>query len=233
MNSDLRPSTTLRRAALGDRLRLERAQERLRGQQESLRDELKRLDRELSALDERIGTIDALLGMASEPGPATAGRQAAPAGRSAPLRGAEIRRLAARRFFLAHGPGRSLHYRRWFDLVIADGSEIAGRDPLASLLTNLNRSPVVVRGDSPGSYAIDARAPDRLRRELAERQAELRDLSRVMADELSPSPQLRDHHGRLVSGVGRLEVLLAEAEEVLRPPELGSVPPAVARPSIT
>ncbi|HEY5198924.1 MAG TPA: hypothetical protein VIJ51_18035 [Solirubrobacteraceae bacterium] len=219
MNTELVPSTTLRRAALGDRLRLERAQERLRGQQETLREELKRVDHELSALGERIGTIDALLGTSSEIGAAEGGGGPTSVGRPAPLRGAEIRKHAARRFFLAHGSGRGLHYRRWFELLVADGSEIAGRDPLASLLTNLNRSPVVVRGDQPGTYAIDAQAPDRLRAELGERQAELRDLSRVMASEISPPRQLREHQARLAAGIGRLEGLLAEAEDVLRPEE--------------
>jgi hypothetical protein len=224
MNSDLRPSTTLRRAALADRSRLERAQERLRGQQETLREELKRLDGELVALDDRISTIDSLLGDVHEAAsvPAAAGGPSA-VGRPAPLRGAEIRKHAARRFFLTHGSGPSLHYRRWFDLLVADGSEIAGRDPLASLLTNLNRSPVVVRGDEPGTYAIDPRAPERLRAELGERQAELRDLSRVMGREISPSQRLREHQRDLLSAIGRLEALVSEAEDVLRPPEGGLV----------
>lgn len=217
MHADLAPSTTLRRAALGDRTRLERAQERLRAQQESLREELKRIDRELAALDRRIGTIDAVLGAPSPAGSAVGGGWAVSEQPRPPLRGAEIRKQAARRFFLAHGAGRGLHYRRWFDLLVADGTEIAGRDPLASLLTNLNRSPVVVRGDQPGTYAIDPHAPERLRVELGEREAELRDVSRVMAHEVSPSPRLREHHARLASGISRLEGLLAEAEDVLRP----------------
>jgi hypothetical protein len=112
-----------------------------------------------------------------------------------------------------------MHYRRWFDLLAADGTEIAGRDPLASLLTNLNRSPVVVRGDAPGTYAIDGQAALRTRAELAERHAELRDISSLLAREVNPGPQLRAHQTRLLRECARLERLAVEAEDVLRPPE--------------
>jgi len=214
MTAELAPSSTLRRAAQRERERLERARSRIHAKRETLREELARLDTELDALKNR----ERLLGeLVDEPQSAQcrAGDSDAPiASPSTVLKGAAIRERAAQRYYLTHGAGKALHYRHWFELLIAEGAEIAGKDPVATFLTNLNRSPVVMRGPEPATYAIDAEAPARLRAELAERQAELRDLTEVIARQVTPTKDLRDHRARLTSDIRRLEGSIGEAERV-------------------
>src|SRR3954447_20378222 len=40
-------------------------------------------------------------------------------------------------------PGQVIHYKEWFALLQAAGFRIAGKDPLASFLSNIGRSPGV------------------------------------------------------------------------------------------
>lgn len=214
MTPELAPSSTLRRAAQRERERLERARMRIRAKRETLREELSRLDSELDALKDRERLLVELV---DEPPPETPASGEVVAARGEVLKGAAIRERAARRYYLTHGAGKALHYRHWFELLVAEGVEIAGKDPMATFLTNLSRSPVVVRGSEPASYAIDAEAPERLRAELAERQAELRDLAEVIARQVTPTEDLRDHRARLTSDIRRLEGHIAEAERVLTP----------------
>lgn len=219
MTPELAPSATLRRAAERERARLERARRKLTAKRESLHEELARLDAELDKLGDRERLLGELV--PDTPTADTASRDETTASGSAGgrvLKGAAIRERAARAYYLAHGPDKALHYRRWFELLIAEGVEIAGKDPIATFLTNLGRSPVVVRGDEPGSYAIDPTAPDRLRGKLAELQAELRDLTDVIARQVTPTDQLRDHRAQLTSQIRQLEGHIAEAQRVLAPP---------------
>lgn len=215
---ELAPSTTLRRAAQRERERLERARTRINAKRETLQEELARLDSELNALGDR----ERLLGeLVDEPAGAesAAGDEVSAGPRREVLKGAAIRERAARRYFLTHGADKALHYRHWFELLIGEGVEIAGKDPMATFLTNLNRSPVVVRGSEPATYAIDVEAPERLRAELAEQQAELRDLTEVIARAVTPTEELSDHRAQLTSDIRRLEGLIVEAERVLHTSE--------------
>jgi hypothetical protein len=74
--------------------------------------------------------------------------------------------------------GAAIHYRDWFELVQEDGVEIVGKDPLATFLTQITRSPVVVRVDEEqGVYALDPhgayeRARDRFRELVSDGSAE-------------------------------------------------------------
>lgn len=135
------------------------------------------------------------------------------------LKGAEIREAAARTVFLSHGAGKSFHYREWLSLLLEDGYEIVGQDPAATLLTNLNRSPVVRRAGQPGEYEVDPDALDRLQTSLAEIEAELRDITEVLADPRRDELKLREHRAQLASEARRLESLIAEGERVLAAPE--------------
>lgn len=226
MTPELAPSSTLRRAAQRERERLERARSRIRAKRETLREELSRLDSELDALQDRERLLVELV---DEPRAEAPDAGEVSAARGEVLKGAAIRERAARRYFLTHGAGKALHYRHWFELLVAEGVEIAGKDPMATFLTNLNRSPVVARGSEPASYAIDAEAPDRLRAELAERQAELRDLAEVITRQVTPTEDLREHRAQLTSDIRRLEGHIGEAERVLAPQNEGG---ASARDSL-
>lgn len=214
MTPELSPSTGLRRAAQREQERLERARTRINAKRETLREELARLDSELDALGDRERLLGELVDEPAGSETDSGGEVAAGRGHEV-LKGAAIRERAARRYFLTHGAGKALHYRHWFELLIGEGVEIAGKTPLRTFHTNLNRSPVVVRGTEPATYAIDADAPRRLRTELAERQAELRDLTEVIAREVTPSQELRDHRAELTSRINQLEGFIAEADRVL------------------
>jgi hypothetical protein len=90
------------------------------------------------------------------------------------LRGPAIREIAVE--VLTAQPTRidALYYRRWYELVCADGYAIAGKDPLAVFLTQLTRSPLVRRGTQPGIYELDRQAPLRIRHRLEKLHGELR-----------------------------------------------------------
>jgi hypothetical protein len=208
----LTPSTALVRAASREVERLRRAEEKLIRQREDLQRSLEAVQDQLDNLGlqrdrlSQIGIEDPTnsRGLGSEP---SRGK----------LRGAEIRERAARAFFLVHGEGKALHYRRWFELLAQEGAQVGGKDPLATFLTNLNRSPVVTRGPEPGTYAIDAGARDRLRMQLDEKRAELSDVSDVLGRPDQSSIGLNQHRDELISDVRRLEGLISEADRVLAP----------------
>lgn len=197
-----------------ERARLERARQRIERRRETLREELARLAGELDALADRARLLAELVDDPSDSS-AASDTSSSNGHRRPTLKGAAIRERAARRFFVTHGSGKAMHYRRWFELLLEEGVEVGGKDPMATFLTNLNRSPVVVRGSEPGTYAIDLDAPSRLHKDLSERQAELRDLSEVIARQVTPAEELRAHRTALNSDIRRLQGLISEAARVL------------------
>lgn len=206
MTPELVPSKTLQRAARSEQQRLARAILRNEGRQRELRAELDALLDEERKLKERDQLLQSVAGPSSPQGePPLDGV----------LRGAQIREEAARVFFRRHGAGEARHYRHWFDLLVERGIEISGRDPVATLLTNLNRSPVVVRGSDPGTYAIDDGAPARLAEKLNELHAEFADLARVIEQSDTPEGALLERRTELLSEIRRVERHLAEAARVL------------------
>jgi len=214
--ADSAPSSALRRVAEQEQTRIARVRTRLQTRQRSLGEELQQLEDQLAELDDRERLLDQLLGP-SDPAPAVSDSASASTSASPPLKGAKLRERAARLLFLTYGARVPVHYKDWFAMVAGE-AEISGRDPLASFLTNAARSPVLSRGEAPGTYYIDPDALGRLRAELAERQAELRDLTEVTAREVSPSESLRAHRTQLLASIRHLETQVTEAEHVLEPP---------------
>jgi hypothetical protein len=93
------------------------------------------------------------------------------------------------------GPGFPIHYRDWYDLLVRAGHRVQGRDPLATFLAQVARSPVI-RSAAPnrGVYILDIDgAVERATAEL--REAELR-LVRAQA-ELSATRTGRRRDARL------------------------------------
>ena len=193
----------------------------------TLRQELDRIEASLGEIDDR----DALLArLAPQDAGAAAGDAAhdippvsaiAPAGEV--LRGPAIRKAAVR--VLLDHPERpeAMHYRRWYELLTAAGFAVAGKDPLAVFLTQLNRSPVVTRGTQTGVYAIDLQAPRRLRDRLAGLQGELRSLA-ATPDATADLAAIRERRSEITAVMGRLERALEEAEALLAPgPDLQHV----------
>ena len=131
------------------------------------------------------------------------------------LRGPAIR-AAAVKVLLAH-PRRpeALHYRHWFVLLEQAGYAVAGKDPLAVFLTQLSRSPLVRRGTQGGVYELDLQAPARLRHQLEDLQAQLRDLAAPASSSATDLSALRSRRTALNLEIGKVEKALEEAEETL------------------
>jgi hypothetical protein len=210
---DLGPSTALRRAAVSERQRIERVRGRLEAREQRLLQQLDEVRAELAAVDERSRLLAEVLGPIASVPAAQTHETGAAAGTV--LRGKELRERAAQILFDRHGADSDVHYRRWLDDVLAAGYEIVAKDPPAAFLTTASRSPVVVRGATPGTYRIDGALADALRRELAEAEAELADLTAVIAGEPNPGEELREHRTRLTASLRRLERHVGEADRVL------------------
>ncbi|MEJ7567760.1 MAG: hypothetical protein WKF41_05790 [Gaiellaceae bacterium] len=62
---------------------------------------------------------------------------------SGELRGRRLREIAVELLRQRRVPGDVVHYREWFDLLVAAGVRIAGKDPLATFLTQISQAPEV------------------------------------------------------------------------------------------
>jgi hypothetical protein len=140
--------------------------------------------------------------------PAASGAEGA---RDVLLRGAQIRETAVR-VLASSETSRAVHYRTWFELLRHKGFVPAGKDPLATFLTQIGRSPVVQRSTAPGMYSLDYSAPARERARLAQLRAELGAIGETplgaTVDEIG---RIRGTRSRLNSEIASVERTLAEA----------------------
>jgi hypothetical protein len=73
------------------------------------------------------------------------------------LRGERLREIAAEVLWRHHRAGDIVHYKQWFELVVADGYRIGGKDPAATFLTQVARVESVERiGRRSGLYRLVA-----------------------------------------------------------------------------
>jgi hypothetical protein len=201
----------LLKAARAERAQLARQRGELVAARERLRAELVRIEAALQAVDERQALLDRLIGPASEAAANGAGdavdhlRDA-----DAVLRGPAIRREAVR-VLLAH-PDRpeALHYREWFELLSKTGFRVAGRDPLATFLTQLSRSPVVRKSTQAGVYELDRAAAACLRRRVDELYDELRAVTAAATQ--GAVAAVRARRSQVNAELSRAEKALEEAE---------------------
>lgn len=71
------------------------------------------------------------------------------------LRGRRLEDVALRILREERGNTTEVHYREWFELLRARGHLIAGKDPLNTFLTQINRSSAVERvGRRSGLYRL-------------------------------------------------------------------------------
>jgi chromosome segregation ATPase len=137
------------------------------------------------------------------------------------IKGAELRRAAGRQLWDAQGE-QEVHYREWFERLIAAGYAIGGKDPLASFLTNIRDSPAVARGSRQGYYKLDPDSAAPLEQQLSEVQAELADVERsidLAYANVEPSARieaLREHRSHLRQTAKRLEAKLDEVRYVFQ-----------------
>jgi hypothetical protein len=185
----------MRAAATAERERVERELRRLDSREDGLARELeairatrRELERELSILerlsrDARAAGVsrqaDGMLGADGETRQARRLRVvSAPAhgGETAneiALKGAQVRETAVRVLVAAAQADQAVHYRTWFELLRRRGYVPAGKDPLATFLTQIGRSPVVRRSTAPGVYSLDQAFPQRARADLEQLRAAL------------------------------------------------------------
>jgi hypothetical protein len=73
------------------------------------------------------------------------------------LRGRKLQEIAVELLRQKREPGTIIHYKDWFELLGEAGLNVAGKDPLASFLTQIARAPAVesVRPRS-GLYRLSA-----------------------------------------------------------------------------
>lgn len=222
-STDLKPSTRLLRAADAEREGIERQRARLAEQRTRLVAELAGVEASIATLAERETLLGRLVAEQAEPGmeQRAAGLQGedadvvdssdASGGRRGVLRGPEIRETAAAVLSGSSQAG-AIHYRAWYEILIAAGYDVAGKDPLAVFLTQISRSPVVKRSTQAGVYALDLEAPTRLRRELAQLESGLREVTSGGSSNLGEVRARREH---LLSEIRKTERALAEADRVL------------------
>ncbi len=219
-------------AAAAERERVERELLRLSKREDGLAHELDAIREARSALQDELVVLQRL----SRDLPAgeiraadderrrlrvvTDGSQAVE-GREVVLRGAQIRETAVR-VLASSATSQAVHYRTWFELLRHKGFVPAGKDPLATFLTQIGRSPVVQRSTAPGMYSLDLRAPERERARLAQLRAKLGDVGETplgaTVDEIG---WIRESRVRLNSEIGSAERTLAEALRSLGEEEEG------------
>lgn len=71
------------------------------------------------------------------------------------LRGARLQEIAVRVLADHQQPGEAIHYKQWYGLLRAAGYAVGGKDPLASFLAAVSRSPhVQAVGQRSGLYVL-------------------------------------------------------------------------------
>lgn len=102
-----------------------------------------------AARDERmLGELESALGMAA---------QLRLEDLDPRLRGQRLEEIAIELLRARPDFGQPIHYREWFALLRRAGHHVAGKDPLATFLAQLNRSPAVEPvGQRSGLYRLRA-----------------------------------------------------------------------------
>lgn len=223
-----RTSHRLRAAAQAEQVNLDRHRQRLLTERKRLQAELDQIEHALSEVEDRL----ALIGRIVPPGDSVGDGGSESDGRSTEridravgsaetLRGTAIRETAIRLLVRSPEARGPIHYRRIFEMLTEAGYAVAGKNPLASFLTQLGRSPLMRKTTEAGVYELDFGAADRLRRELARLQSELRTVTSSSApqDDLGA---IRERRDSILSEMARVERALDEVSRVLDEP--GDVP---------
>jgi hypothetical protein len=72
------------------------------------------------------------------------------------LRGQRLQEIAIEILAARLQPGETIHYRQWFSWVEEEGFKVGGKDPLATFLGQITRSPrIVSAGRRSGLYTLN------------------------------------------------------------------------------
>ena len=128
------------------------------------------------------------------------------------LRGARIRETAVRILAARGRPDSPVHYRDWHELFVAQGFAAAGKDPLATFLTQIGRSPVVKRSTAAGMYSLDVEFPRRVRDRLGALTRELKQAPQPTPDAaVEDIASARRRRTRIAAEIQDMERKLDEA----------------------
>jgi hypothetical protein len=142
LSSELRAAAEVERQVALERVDGLRAQAaRLRALADAAEDDLAAAVRLLSQLDEILGIA----------------QQMSMTQCDEVLRGQRLRQVAIQVLKRKCGKTATVHYREWYELLVADGHKVAGKDPVATFLTQLSRAPEVESvGRRTGMYRLAA-----------------------------------------------------------------------------
>lgn len=205
--SHLDLSLPLQRAAQAERQRIDVALDRIAERIEALDAERAKLRDEAARLRMRGQLLDQIIDPTQDPqidqSPGVV------------LRGSKLR-VEATRLLVEHvGTRQATHYRDWYQLFLDAGFVVLGKRPQATFLTAVGRSPIVRRGDEPGTYYIDPALATEMSSQLAEVRAELGDLESLIARDPNPTSALRQHRVSLLAARRHLETRVGEADAAL------------------
>ena len=128
LTKQLREAATAERALVAERV------DELREQARRMRDLADAVETDLMASSRLLHQLDEMLGVAPQLS-MTASEQT--------LRGQRLRDVAIQVLKRHKGEATAVHYREWYELVVHDGHRIAGKDPVATFLTQVSRAPEI------------------------------------------------------------------------------------------
>jgi len=142
------------------------------------------------------------------------------------LRGQRLRAAAVAVLVEQVGTRKPIHYREWYRLLTDRGLIAAGKDPVATFLTQITRSPLIERvGGKGGVYQVDPGAAyERARAALAVASRELSEAQDRLAEAEDPSSSadgepiaaVRAAAARFAQAKRDLERVIAARETLLR-----------------
>lgn len=208
------PSPEIRAAASVEQERIQRELDALAQRQEDLECELREVREAASQLQHEREALRRLAAPVERERPRL---RALPARDVPPervvLRGAKIREVAVRLLADSATPSGPVHYRAWFELFQAHGYTAGGRDPLATFLTQIRRSPLVESTTSTGVYSVNLDFAEDARTQLKRLREELARL-----DSAPPVPEIgvvAERRQRRLSLGGEIQTLERQLQEAL------------------
>jgi hypothetical protein len=214
------PSRRMQSAAVAERARIERELTRLDSRRATLAQELSAVDEAREELQDQLRVLNRFahaFGDDASPAPPRLSVVSAPedgstSSETTVLRGSRIRETAVR--VLAGTPEAQgpVHYRTWYELFTRQGFMAAGKDPLATFLTQVGRSPVVERTSGAGSYQLDFAFPRRARARMAELRSALEEAQALAQDAgVEDITAAREKRAKLTAELSATERALEEA----------------------
>ncbi len=142
LSSELRAAAELERGIVAERV------DELREQAERLHALAEAADGDLAASLRLLAQLDEMLGLAP---------QMSMTDVDDVLRGQRLRQVAIQVLKKRRERTAEVHYKEWYALLVEEGHRVAGKDPVATFLTQVSRSPEVEKvGRRSGKYRLVA-----------------------------------------------------------------------------